>query len=254
MKNLLLLFSIILVLCTSIDAQRNDKVKYWNTWEYTAKEGMEKDFMKAAATKTAKFNNTPETAIRTYRVITGSDSGNYLRVEGNKSPEDYDLDRSAEGKYWNDNVAKYIAKDKGQMRYQLIENGSYDPNPEDLSVSKYVKRTTYNVRADKILHFRRVMTRVAKVAEKRGWESPRSLYRVVNGGNRNQFVLAVGFDTYKRAEGPEHETTFKEDYDELFGYGSLDEDWKNYDGSLEFWGEYVDMLQLVPEMSTGLMK
>ncbi len=66
-------------------------------------------------------------------------------------------------------------------------------------------------------------------------------------------VLAEGFDTYKRAEEPENENTFEEDYNELFGWGSLDEDWQNFDGSLEYWGEQVDMLKLVPEMSTGMM-
>lgn len=253
MKNLFLL-SIVLLMSTSIYAQRSDKPIYWNTWEYTAKDGMHKDFQKAAAEKTAKFNKTPETAIMTYRVITGPESGTYLRVEANKSAADYDLDRTAEGKYWNDNVAKYIDKDKGQVRYQRLENESYNPDPENTSFSKYVKRTTFNVKADRIMHFRRAMSRVAKVAEKRGWESARSLFRVVSGGNRNQFVLTVGFDTYKRAEGPEHENTFEEDYNELFGYGSLDEDWENFDASLEYWGEQVDMLKLVPEMSTGMMK
>ena len=249
----LLLFSMILVLSASVYAQRNDKTKYWNTWEYTAKEGMQKDFENAAAKKTAMFNKTTETAIFTYKVITGPDSGTYLRVEGNKTPADYDLDRSAEGNYWNENVAKYIAKDKGQVRYEKIENGSYNPDPENPSVANYVKRTTFNVKADKILHFRRAMNRVTKVAKKRGWKGSRSLFRVVSGGNRNQFVLTVGFDTYKRAESPEHENTFKEDYDEMFGWGSLDEDWSNFDSSLEYWGEQVDMLKLVPEMSTGMM-
>jgi hypothetical protein len=253
MKNLFLLL-MTLVLSSSIYAQRNDNANYWNTWEYTAKEGMKKDFEKAAAAKTAMFNKTPETAIMTYRIVTGPDNGKYLRVEGNKSPADYDLDRTAEGKHWDENVAQYIEKDAGQVRYQLLEDESYDPDPENLSYSKFVKRTTYNVKADKIMHFRRVMSRVAKVAEKRGWDSPRSLFRVVNGGNRNQFVLTIGFDTYKRAESPELETTFEEDYNELFGYGSLDEDWQNYDASLEYWGEQVDMLRLVPEMSTGMMK
>jgi len=249
----LLLFSMILVLSTSIYAQRNNNSNYWNTWEYTAKEGMQKEFEKAAAKKTAMFNKTPETAIMTYKVVTGPDSGKYLRVEGNKSPADYDLDRSAEGNYWNENVAKYIAKDQGQVRYQRLKGGSYNPNPEKTSPSKYVKRTTFNVKSDKITHFRRAMTRVAKVAAKRGWEDSRSLFRVVSGGNRNQFVLTVGFDTYKRAESEESENTFEEDYDELFGWGSLDEDWNNFDASLEYWGEQVDMLILVPEMSTGMM-
>jgi len=249
----LLLFSMILVLSSSIYAQRNNNASYWNTWEYTAKDGMQKDFEKAAAKKTAMFNKTPETAIMTYKIITGPDSGSYLRVEANKSPADYDLDRSAEGDYWNQNVAKFIAKDRGQVRYEALKNGSYDPDPENTSPSKYVSRTIFNIKADKILHFRRAMYRISKVAEKRGWKTTRTLFRVVSGGNRNQFILATGFNTYKRADEPEMETTTKEDYDELFGWGSWDEDWKNFDSSIEYWGEQKDMLILVPGMSTGMM-
>jgi hypothetical protein len=249
----LLLFVMILVLSTSVYAQRNDDAIYWNTYEYTAKKGMHKDFEKAAAKKTAMFNKTAKTAMMTYKVITGPDSGTYLRVEANKTPADYDLDRSAEGNYWDENVAKFVDKDKGQVRYQALKNGSYDPNPEDSKPSKYVRRTVYNVKADKILHFRRAMYRISKVAEKRVWESSRSLFRVESGGNRNQFILATGFDTHKRPDEKESDTTVKEDYDELFGWGSWDEDWKNFDASLEYWGEQTDLLQFVPEMSTGMM-
>ena len=241
----------ILLLCASVYSQRSNESVYLNTWEYTPKDGMREDFEKAAAKKTAMFNKTPETAITTYRIITGSDSGTYVRVEGNKSAADYDLDRSAEGKYWNDNVSKYVAKAGGQVRWRKLNNGSYDPDPENTTPSKYVQRTFYNVKADKVLHFRRPLTRMTKVAEKRGWGG-RSLYRLVSGGNRNQFVVAAGFDTYKRAESQEFETTAKEDYEELFGWGTWDEDWKKFDASLEYWGEQRDLLQLVPEMSTPM--
>ena len=69
-----------------------------------------------------------------------------------------------------------------------------------------------------------------------------------------QFVLAVGFDTFEReGNGVEQENTFEEDYEELFGFGTLDEDSKNFDASLEYWGEERESMILVPEMSTGMM-
>ena len=253
MKKLLFL-SMALVFSTTIDAQRNSKSNYWNTWEYTAKEGMEKSFEKAAAKKTELFNKTPQTAIITYKVITGADSGNYLRVEANKKPADYDLDRSEEGKYWDENVSKFVVKNAGQLRYIQLEEGSYDPNPESTTPSKYVYRVFYNVKADKVLHFTRAMERIAKVAKKRKWEAQRTLFRLISGGNRNQFIMAVGFEKYQRADETESDTTAKEDYDEMFGRGSWEEDWNNFDASLEYWGEQTDMLQLVPSMSTGMMK
>ncbi len=249
----LLLFSMALLISASIYGQRNDNSDYWNTWEYTAKEGMVKDFEDAAAKKTAMFNTTDKTAILTYRITTGSNSGTYVRVESQKSPADYDLDRSAEGKYWNENVAKYVAKNSGQVRWQRLNNGSMNYEPGS-APSKHVTRTTFNVKADKILHFRRFMNRLAKVGEKRGWTASRLLFRLVSGGNRNQFILAVGFDTFEREDnGVEQENTFEEDYNELFGWGSLDEDSQNFDASLEYWGELRETLVLVPEMSTGMM-
>jgi len=75
MKNLLL---IALLVSASIYGQRNDNAEYWNTWEYTAKDGMQQKFEEAAAKKTALFNKTPETAITTYKIVTGPDSGTYV--------------------------------------------------------------------------------------------------------------------------------------------------------------------------------
>lgn len=250
MKNLLLVGMALLV-SVSIYAQTNNNAVYWNSWEYSAKEGMKEKFEKAAAKKTAMFNKTPETAIITYRIITGPDAGNYFRVQGNQSAADYDRDRSAEGKYWEDNVAQY-ANSRGHIRWQRLNNGTYDPDPENTTPKKYVSRTFYSVKPDKILHFRRAMNRISKVAEKRGWEG-RTLYRLYSGGNRNLFVVTQGFDTYQRAESEELETTAREDYNELFGWGSWEEDWENFDASLEYWGEQRDLMQLVPEMSTGMM-
>ncbi len=253
MKKSILIWMVLLV-STSIYAQRGNNAVYWNSWEYTAKQGMQESFEKAAAKKTAMFNNTPETGITTYRIITGPDTGNYFRVQGNKSAADYDLDRSAEGKYWEDNVAKYVANAKGHVRWVQLENGSYDPNPDDDTPSKYVSRTFYNVKAGKVMHFRRYMYRMSKVAEKRGWDG-RTLYRLVSGGNSNLFVHTAGWDTYKRAEtdNTEPDTTTEEDYNEMFGWGTWEEDWNNFNASLEYWGQQRDLMQLVPEMSTGMM-
>lgn len=244
----------VVLLCVSVYAQRNDNAEYWNSWEYTAKEGKAKEFETAAAKKTAMFNAADNNAIMTYRVITGSNSGTYVRVQSRKSPADYDLDRSAEGNYWNENVAKFVAKTSGQVRWQLLNNGSLNYTP-GAAPSKYVQRTIYNVKADKVNHFRRFMSRVAQVIEKRGGKNTRLLFRLESGGNRNQFNLVVGFDTFKQVDdGVEQENTFREDYNEMFGWGSIEEDSENFDASLEYWGEYRETLQLVPEMSTGMMK
>lgn len=243
-----------LVLSASVFSQRNDNSEYWNTWQYSAKEGMHDKFEEAAAKKTAMFNTTPETAIVTYRIITGTNSGSYMRIEARKSPADYDKDRSAEGKYWRDNVSKFVGNDRGQVRWQLLNGGSLNYDPKNPAPpAKYVRMVTFNVKADGVSSFRRWMYRASKVMEKRGNKNPRMLFRLVSGGNRNQFVLAVPYDSHKRTDvGQENENTWREDYNELFGWGTMDEDGENFDAGLEFWGEDVQTLQLVPAMSTKM--
>ena len=248
----LVFFTLAILMSISIYAQRSDNADYWNTWEYTPKDGMRDDFEKAAAKKTAMFNKTPETAIFTYRIITGPSSGTYVRVESNKTAADYDLDRSAEGKHWDDNVSNFVAKNSGQVRWVRLNDGTTNYNAENNSPAKYVQRTTFNVKSDKVNHFRRFMSRISKVIEKRGIPVTRILFRLESGGNRNQFVVASTFDTFKREPMPEQENTWREDYNELFGPGSWDEDRNNFDASLEYWGEQVETMQLVPEMSTKL--
>ncbi|WP_228850327.1 hypothetical protein [Aegicerativicinus sediminis] len=249
----LIFLSAVLLISTSTYSQRNDNAEYWNSWEYTAKEGKTSEFEAAAAKKTAMYNKTATTAILTYRITTGSGSGTYVRVETQKSPSDYDIDRSAEGAYWRDNVAKFVARNSGQVRWQLLRDGTMNYTPGS-TPNKHIVRTTFNVKADKVGHFRRYMSRVAEVAKKRGWKGTRLLFRLVSGGNRNQFVVVTGFDTFKRTEEPvEHENTFREDYNEMFGWGTYEEDNTNFDAALEYWGEEVENLELVPEMSTGMM-
>lgn len=252
MKNLFLFMASILF-CTMVYSQRGNNNVYWHTWEYTAKEGMVDDFEKAAAKKTAEFNSSPDHAIMTYRYVTGPKTGTYLRVQGGKSAADYDIDRSAEGKYWNDNVGKYIAKNSGQQRWVRLNNGSYDPDSDDSgSSAKIITKTTFSVKADKVGHFRRFMSRISKMAEERNWSDSRTLYRLISGGNLNEFVVVVAFDTYQRTgEQQQFENTFEEDYNALFGNGSFDEDRVNFDASLEYWGETRETLHFVPEMSTG---
>ncbi|WP_372974540.1 hypothetical protein [Muriicola sp.] len=235
-------------------SQRNDNAEYWNTWRYTAKEGMQQKFEEAAAKKTAMFNTTPETAIVTYRFITGPNSGTYMRIEARKSPADYDKDRSAEGNYWRDNVSKYAANNGGQVRWQLLNGGTINYDPENPAPpAKFVRMVTFNVKADGVRAFRRWMYRASKVIEKRGNKNPRMLFRLESGGNRNQFVLALPYESHKRTDPPrENENTWREDYNELFGWGTFEEDGENIDASFEFWGEQVETLQLVPAMSTKM--
>ncbi len=245
---------IILTFCfsTVVFGQRNSKQEYWNTWRYTPKADMVQKFESAVALKTKTFNSTPELATFTKKVITGPNTGTYERVEGSKKPADYDMDRSVEAAYWDKNVSKYIANEEGQKRWTRLNNGSYNFNPETDAPSKYITRTVFDVKADKIMHFRRFMYRITEILKLREIDVSVLLFRLESGGNRNQFVRVVGFSSYERVM-KSSETTWEEDYNKLFAWGSWSEDIANLDSSIEMYGEKVETLQLVPELSSGMM-
>ena len=66
------------------NAQTNPNWEYWTSNRLEVKRGMSAEFEKAASVKTKKFNTTPETAISTYKVMTGPDQGKYERIQGYK--------------------------------------------------------------------------------------------------------------------------------------------------------------------------
>lgn len=235
--------------------QRNTNNDYWNSWRYTPKKGMDKDFRKAVAKKMAQFNNSTETAIITYQVVTGRNSGTYERVESMKFPKHYDMDRSSEAQYWQDNVDKFIEKSGGQMRWDRINNATLNWDPENPGTpSKYLERTTYDVKPGKILDFRRFAYRVTETLKKRGFKDTQLLFRCVSGGSDNMFVMVRGWNKYQDDAMPERDESFEDEYNELFGWGTFDEDRQRFDDSLEDWGERTETMELVPELSTGMMK
>ena len=252
MKNLLI--GLALLVCASSFAQRNAENDYWNSWRYTVKQGMSADFEAAVTKKMQMFNTTTETGIITYRVVTGKNSGTYERVESMKYPKDFDMDRSAEGQYWQKSVSKFVESSSGQMRWDRINNATLNWDPENPGTpSKYLERTTFDVKPGGILHFRRYVYRITKMMEKRGNKNVQLMFRCISGGSDNMFVMVRGWNKYQDQPWTDHDTTFEQDYNSEFGWGSFKEDQQNFDNSLESWGERTETMELVPSLSTGMM-
>lgn len=252
MKNLFLTLAIIF--CASLSAQRNANNDYWNSWRYTPKQGKTADFEAAVAKKMQMFNNSPETSIMTYKVVTGRNSGTYERVEAMKYPKDYDKDRTAEAKYWEENVSKFIEEGSGQMRWDRMNNATLNWDAENPGTpSKYLERTTFDVKPSGIMHFRRFMYRITKTREKRGNKDTQLLFRCTSGGSDNMFVLVRGWNKYQDVPWTEQENSLMQDYDKEFGWGTFIEDRNNFDAALENWGERTETMELVPSLSTGMM-
>ncbi len=253
MKNLLIVLA--LIFSASLNAQRSAENDYWNSWRYTPKQGQTAEFEAAVAKKMKMFNNTAKTGMVTYKVVTGRNSGTYERVEAMKYAKDYDMDRSAEGKYWQDNVSKFVERDYGQIRWDRINNATLNWDPENPGTpSKYLERTTFDVKPDGIMHFRRYIYRVTKTMEKRGNKNTQLMFRCISGGSDNMFIVVRGWDKYQDVPWTEQDNTFIEDYEEQFGWGTFREDQKNFDSSLESWGEMTETMELVPSLTTAMMK
>ena len=120
--------------------------------------------------------------------------------------------------------------------------------------AKYFEQTFYVVKPDKVGHFRRFNTRVVENLKKRNVQARRGLFRLISGGNTNLFSVVNFFDSYKQEQQPQSENRWEDDYNELFGGGSWDEDFDNFRSSYESWSVQRQTLQLVPEMTTGMMK
>ena len=250
------MIGLILIFSISLNAQRSSDNDYWNSWRYTPKQGMAAEFESAVAKKMQKFNATPETAMMTYRIVTGRNSGTYERVESMKYAKDYDMDRSKEVEYWGKNVSQFVERTSGQLRWDRIDNATVNWDPKNPGTpSKYLERTTYDVKPGHVTHFRRFMARVTKILIKRGSKDTRLMFRCISGNSDNMYVVVRGWNRYQDDSGMgDLETTFREDYNKEFGWNTFEEDLQNFRNSIESWGETTETLELVPSLTTGMMK
>ena len=115
MKKVLLL---LMIAPMFVFAQNNPNWEYWQINRWEAKDGMAQKFESAVAKKTKEFNNSADTAILTYQIVTGTDSGKYMRVVGPKTADFFDqgLSGSAEYEYWVKNVMPYVKDQDGNKR------------------------------------------------------------------------------------------------------------------------------------------
>jgi hypothetical protein len=250
MKKLLLLF-VFLVSLNTYSQQLFQNTEYWNTWVYQPKEGMIDAFEKAAAKKTKMFNSSRENAILTFKVVTGPNTGQYLRVMPWQSSKSYDLDRSKELKYWEENVGKYATSIGGAKRWARMKWGDMNSDANQ-APSKYVQQTDYIVKPTKWNDFRRWLERIGKIYGERIPEHRRIIVSLVSGGNYNMSTTFIGFDSYARTV-KEFDNTWEQEYNKRFGANAWDYDRDAFDESIEMIvGQQVQTLELVESMMPNL--
>ena len=233
MKSKILILVALLVTSISF-SQRNPESTYMSTFEYKAKSGMVDKFEKAVAKKTKMFNTEEGSIIFTYRVLTGNNTGNYERYLVGQSSDSYDMDRSEELEYWEKNVAPYGDPVGGQVRWLQEQWASIS----DTSAPKYLQKLVLRYKPGMEAHVSRFIYRWGKTWEKRNPNAWRRAFSVVSGGDLNLFVVFNGFDKFGSwTENPD--STWEEDYNEMFGWEQYATDRMNFEKSLRDWNGAV---------------
>ena len=204
------------------------------TFVYKAKDGMVEKFEKAADKKTKMFNKEEGSIILTYKVLTGENAGVYERYLVGQSNKSYDLNRSDELQYWEKNVSPYADPIGGQQRWMWEEWATIG----DQAPPKYLTKTVIRFKPGMRDNVSRFIYRTGKVLEKRNPTAFRRVFSPVSGGDMNVLVVFSGFDEYGR-EWSNMDTTWEEDYNEMFGWEQQSNDEKMRDKSLREWNGRV---------------
>jgi len=245
MKKILLFICI--VMFSNSYGQRNSDAEYWNTFHYKAKSGMENKFIQSAAKKTKKYNAEQDNFIITYKISTGQNAGVFERIMPFQTSEGYDRDTSAELKYWADNVMPFAELVGGQ---QIWEREKWADVNVDVTTPpyKHLIKNIYVVKQTHNEYFGRWTQRIGKVMAKRRPDSSRIMLSLVSGGRSNTFVSYVGFNTFKHSN-PDFDSSWEEDYNEMFGWETFKADQKAFRESLEMIiGHQRESLELVEEL------
>ena len=226
MKFKILLFTVLLS-TTLTFSQRNPNATYMTSFAYKAKDGMVEKFEKAAEKKTKMFNKEEGSIIFTYRILTGNNSGAYERYLVRQSNKSYDMDRSEELEYWEKNVAPYADAVGGQVRWMWEEWATIGDQPEP---PKYLHKTVIAYKPGMESYVTRNIYRSGKVLEKRNPNAFRRVFSPVSGADLNIIVVFTGFDEFGREWTAD--STWEEDYNEMFGWEQYSADSKMRDKSL----------------------
>ena len=235
-------------------AQNNPNGEYWQLNRWEAKEGMVEKFQEAVSKKTRKFNNTTETAILTFRIVTGPDSGKFMRVIGPKSSDFFDNStNSEEYAYWEKNVMPFVKNQSGNNRTIRIEPLSYNWNNSE-APKNYIKFSTYRFKTENARDWFDFMRNDAKLKKAHGYSGIRGVFYVVSGAQWEIHVVEP-YDSHGTRLGSYDSEDFKyeEEYNKMFGWRAIDNDrTKAGHARRDYGGQVVETLEFRSDMSTSI--
>ena len=236
-------------------AQNNPNGEYWQLNRWEAKDGMAKEFESAVSMKTKMFNDSAETGILTFQIVTGPDSGKYMRVVGPKTPDFFDssLSDSAEYEYWVKNVMPYVKDQMGNVRTARLDDYSYNWDNSE-APKKYVEFTTIRLNPGEGRDWFSMMRNDAKLKKANGFTGIRGVFWLVSGGQFEMHVVEP-YDSHGVRKGvfSDPDFDYTDSYNEMFGWRARTYDQMNAGMSIrDYGGEIIETLEFIPEMSTSI--
>lgn len=241
---------VIALMALPLSGQTNPNQEYYRTMRWKAKPGQAENFMNAAAKKTQMYNNTPETSMVTYRIMTGPDQGKFERVFPAKTISQIYANNQAELDYWNKNVSKYAEEPAGAKVWWRIKGWSVNWDPATDPPSKYLSVQILTLKNGHTPDFRRYMSRRIQILKEHSTRKM-AVFKISSGSQLNEIRIITFFDDPMKANGEwkTEDFSFEDAYNEKFGFNALDTDAALYGKSIEIYGNFVETHQLVPEMS-----
>ena len=249
------IFLLLMLTPLFVFAQNNPNGEYWQINRWEAKDGMAKEFESAVAKKTKKFNNSQETAILTFRIVTGPDTGKYMRVVGPKSGDFFNegVSNSQEYAYWMKNVMPYVKDQSGNKRTARLDDLSYNWDNSE-GPKKYVEFTTIRLNPGEGRGWFSMMRNDAKLKRANGFTGIRGVFWLVSGGQSEMHVVEP-YDAHGERKGvfTDPDFDYRDEYNSMFGWRARTYDQMNAGMSIrDYGGEITETLEFVPEMSTSI--
>ena len=257
MKNFLLLF-ILIFSSTSVIGQAIS-IRY-----ITAKKGENSQLREALKTKTQKYNtkdNEPKIYTFAVRASQKGKLSTYVRLT--YAPTLGELSVGGSGQpgmmeYWMKNVDVYISSSSSNEIFTLRKSAT---NNDAIGTEKPMRRVFhYNIKHGEQDNFWKIRDNLPKAIEKSGVDLDINSFNSFAGGSRQHARIVVfGKDLASFESGSGNGSKIKDAYNEIYGNNSWDDDWELHNKSLlngaygNGWGNSVELLEFIPELSSPLL-
>ncbi|MFL3662115.1 MAG: hypothetical protein ACI6PN_10235 [Polaribacter sp.] len=234
-------------------AQTNSNREYWQTNKWKAKSGRTSEFKAGVAKKTRKFNNTPETSMATYQLITGADQGKFMRVMGNRSAVAFDADNTVELSYWDKHVTPHVDHMEGNKRWWRMNSLSQNWD-NTAAPARFIKMTTYTIKSSNRSDFFRFWRNNNKLQKSLGYTGTSGLFTLVSGGEAYELLEVKQYNSHTEGLGKmtDPNVDYVDAYNKMFGWRTHRNDELAFKATIEKGGITIETAELKPEMSSKL--